>query len=121
MKLKLTLTFASILYYISTYVVALLILLIIYEMTRSALYKWYEREMIWNWFENDTKMSPLKTYHSRECNVETVCGRYWVQGMDIQPLNFAYIWLLIKPYENEATLIGQNPLLTLIRPSIFGH
>ena len=29
--------------------------------------------------------------------------------MDLQLLNFAYIRLLNKPYENEVTLIGQNP------------
>ena len=27
---------------------------------------------------------------------------------NIQPSNFAYIWLLNKPYENEVTLAGQN-------------
>ena len=27
----------------------------------------------------------------------------------IQPLNFAYIWLLNKPYENEVTLTRQKP------------
>ena len=34
------------------------------------------------------------------------CGHYYVQ-----PLNFAYIQLLNKPYENEVNLTGQNPLL----------
>ena len=29
----------------------------------------------------------------------------------VQPLNFAYIRLLNKPYENEVTLTGQNPPL----------
>ena len=29
----------------------------------------------------------------------------------IQPLNFAYIQLLNKPYEKEVTLTGQNPPL----------
>ena len=31
--------------------------------------------------------------------------------MNIQPLNFAYVWLLNKPYENEVFLTGQNPPL----------
>ena len=31
--------------------------------------------------------------------------------LNIQPLNFAYVQLLNKPYENEVTLTGQNPPL----------
>ena len=31
--------------------------------------------------------------------------------VDLQLLNFAYIRLLNKPYENEVTLTGQNPPL----------
>ena len=29
--------------------------------------------------------------------------------VNIQPRNFAYMWLLNKPYENEVTLTEQNP------------
>ena len=34
----------------------------------------------------------------------------------IQPLNFAYVRLLDKPYENEVTLTGQNPPLKCCHP-----
>ena len=34
----------------------------------------------------------------------------------VQPLNFAYVRLLNKPYENEVTLTGQNPPLKCCQP-----
>ena len=48
-----------------------------------------------------------------ECAKLMQCVSYFIY---IQPLNFAYIRLLNKPYENEVTLTGQNPPLKCCQP-----